>query len=521
MGKTVTLICNQAKVHSGTKQYPLYVAFCSAEDLAMLAAAPSFAPNTPNDALASQAAKPPIRDWQRPLDAPRVAAMAQTFSQAGELMPNPVLVSENPNATNKPRIKPYVLGSGNSTPFWQVDIDAPKSGQQHPLWILDGQHRIAALAKSAKQKASPVPVVLLLDDGMNVYGPATFAKIFAQVTTEAQKLDKLHAEWLTYAFKLGDYAPEKPTHADATKAMTTVIDLCKTPKFGADDNPFLSRIQFNSDQSQLPHMTPRGFERDCITFRQLVEQNYFLKNAIVKHLQPAEVAEELANAYISLRAIVPHSPPSVFFGPPASQQTIVQDAFFIGVLSYLLACGRPSSNGTTWDAILNQLGFGTANWDFDWVETLNGQIGTRSTKIVRSTMEEAFSIVQIPGNSTLPDHLRGNAAEVTLRASFLTAKGRPGNSKASPALDFTFAGGAKTTFLTGGRTHIRVLKSTSNIGGLEIIDKASGGLQTQYPKLAKSGLTLDPSVMTNPLNLLFRMFHYGNALSTAEIAIKW
>ncbi len=521
MAQTVSLICNQAKVHSGTKNYPLYVTFCLAKDLAALAAAPSFKSATPNEALAAQAATPPIRDWQRPLDTNRVAAMAQTFSQPGELMPNPVLVSENPSAKNKPRITPYVLGSGNSTPFWQVDIDVPNSDEQYPLWILDGQHRIAALSKSA-QNTSPVPLVLLLDDGMNVYGPAIFAKLFAQVTTEAQKLDKLHAEWLTYAFKLGDYAPDRPSHAAARSSMETVIDLCKTPAYGSAPNPFLNNIQFNSDPSQIPQMTPRGFERDCIATRLLIENNYFQKQPSAGHLASAVVAEELAEAYIALRAIVPHSPPSVFFGPSVSQQTIVQDAFTIGVLAYLLKHGRPSANNTDWTSILNLLGFGAANWDFSWVDSLNGQAGTRSSKIVRLTMEDAFTKLQLPpGSSTLPDHLKGNAAVVTLKARYVTPTGRPSNSKALPPLDFSFVGGAKTTFTTGGRTHVRVSNLTTNIGDLEIIDMHSGALQTPYPKLAKSGMVLDPFKMTNPLNLLFRMFHYGKALSTAEISIKW
>jgi len=446
--------------------------------------------------------------------------MAHTFSQAGELMPNPVLVSENPDRKNKVKVCPYVVGN-NTTPFWEVKIELPKPSEQYPLWILDGQHRIAALTKST-QSESPVPVVLLLDDSTGVYGPANFAKLFAQVTTEARKLDKLHAEWLTYAFQLGEYAQEQPNHSAARNSMKTVIDLCKTPVYGATTNPFLNNIQFNSDPLQTPHMTPAGFERDCISSRQLIERYYFQKQSTVGHLAPSIVAQEIAQAYIALRSIIPHSPPSVFFGPPSSQQTIVQDALIIGVLSYLLTNGQPSSKGTTWEAILKQLGFGIANWDFSWVESLNGQAASRSTKIVRATMEEAFTDLKIPpGSSTLPDHLKGNAAAVILRASFLTPTGRPSTSKAAPPLDFKFVGGAKTTFTTDGRMHVKVYSKTSNIADLEVIDMDTGGLQTQYPKLAGSGLTIDPAKMSNPLNLRFRFFHYGDVLSTAEISIKW
>jgi hypothetical protein len=516
------LICHQAHVVSGAKSYPIYVSFCSANELAVLAAAPAFAPNTSNDALAASAATPPVRNWQRPLDNDRVNAMAQTFSQAGELMPNPVLLSENPNRVHgSVRISPYVLGSGNATPFWNVEIDPPGPNDQMPLWILDGQHRISALSKSS-QASSAVPVVLLLDDGMNVYGPSIFAKLFAQVTTEARRLDKLHAEWLTYAFELGDYAPGNPSSSAARQSMTTVIELCKTPSFGVGPNPYLGQIQFNSDPTQVPHMTPQGFEMTCIEARQLIQQNYFTKQAAGAHLPPNAVAAEISAAYDALRSMVPQSPPTVYFGPPATQQVIVQHAFLIGVLAYLLAHGQPSAAGTSWPSILQSLSFHQTNWDFSWKESLNGQAGSRSTRIVREVMEEAFRTLTVPaGSSTLSDHLKGNAAKVTLQASYVTPTGRPRRSAAHPAEEFEFLGGAKTTFVTGGRTHLRVSATTTNVGELQIIDKSSGALQTQYPSLTRSGMVLDPSKMTNPLQLLVRMIHYGDTLSTAEITVQW
>lgn len=516
------LICQLEKVVSGGNSYPLYVSFCAANKLAQLAAAPAFKSSTSNDALARSAATPPIRHWQRPINEDRVLAMAHTFSNPGEIMPNPVLLSENPNRVkDSVKITPYVLGSGNATNFWNVAIASPSPKEERPLWILDGQHRIAALEKSS-QSTSPIPVVLLLDDGMNVYGPSVFAKLFAQVTTEAQRLDKLHAEWLTYAFKLGDYALGNVNAEAAVSAMTTVIDLCKTPSFDTKPNPFLDKVQFNSDPSQAPHMTPRGFERDCIAARTLIQQHYFTKQPSGKHLPPFAVAQELSEAYVALRSAIPHQPPSVFFGPTASQQLIVQDAYLIGIMAYLLAHGRPSDNKTTWPAILSTLNFGATNWDFGWTESLNGQAGSRSTRIVRAVMDEAFRKLEVPaGSSTLSEHLQGNAARVTLLASYVSATGRPRRAANAPAKEFEFVGGAKLTFQTGGRTHLKVERTTSNIGELEIIDKSSGGLQTPYPRLTRGGMILDPEKMTNPLNLLVRMIHYGNTLSTADINIQW
>ena len=82
-------------------------------------------------------------------------------------------------------------------PVRDLEIPIPGSGQSPPLWIIDGQHRITGLGDSkCKQRDNPIPVVFLLNDGGSSYNGRNLAKIFAQVTTEATPLAKLHKEWL-------------------------------------------------------------------------------------------------------------------------------------------------------------------------------------------------------------------------------------------------------------------------------------------------------------------------------------
>jgi DGQHR domain-containing protein len=163
---------------------PLLVGFAKAEDLQRIAKAPAFSEEDPNQAIAEMLQKLPVRKWQRPLDQPRIAQMAGFFSGGPHLMPNPVLLAENPDLAG-------VLEVRERGELVEVSIDiTPRVRREGALWILDGQHRINALATSS-QSSNPVPFVLLFDDG-DKYSRAEFASIFAQVTTKAQPLEQPH-----------------------------------------------------------------------------------------------------------------------------------------------------------------------------------------------------------------------------------------------------------------------------------------------------------------------------------------
>ena len=87
-----TLKCLKEVVTSGTRRFPLFIGFATPEDLSRLAEAPSFRKTTSNRAIAENVLKPPVEDWQRPLDPTRVDRISRLFSQPGTLMPNPVLL---------------------------------------------------------------------------------------------------------------------------------------------------------------------------------------------------------------------------------------------------------------------------------------------------------------------------------------------------------------------------------------------------------------------------------------------
>jgi len=207
--KVISILALKVVFNRGTTQKEAYIASLEADILSRLAIAPAFTNSTSHQKIANNINSIPVQDWQRPLNKSKIKYIGKKFSNPNELMPNPVLLSRNPlNTNNSIQINPFVIktSSGPIIPvnnLYTITVSIPKKdSNQKPLWILDGQHRIFGIGTQSKFPKTKVPFVLLFDQ---VYQPGDFAKIFAQVTTEATPLDKLHQEWLQFAFDLGVY----------------------------------------------------------------------------------------------------------------------------------------------------------------------------------------------------------------------------------------------------------------------------------------------------------------------------
>ena len=319
--------CLRSHVMSGNNTYPIYIGFAKAEDIAKVAMAPAFTRETPNRQIAENISNQPVADWQRPIDLERVGGIAETFNNTGGLMPNPVLLSNNAFYDGVKIAPKHVHTFATNT--YEVDINEDTAPDQKSLWILDGQHRIFGLSKSA-QKDNLVPIVLLLSEAAGGYTSPGLAKIFAQVTTAAKKLDELHNEWLTYAFELERYSPTRQSSLQTKQAFATVVELCRTPEWEGMANPFFNQVQFNETVPVSPKFG--GFAFRCNVLSDLLLRSYFLVSSAVPHRKPAEVAQEIARAYQSLHQIVQNPETSVFFGSPAKQQSIVQEAFAVSAI---------------------------------------------------------------------------------------------------------------------------------------------------------------------------------------------
>jgi hypothetical protein len=505
--------CLRQEIRSGSTLFPVYVGFLPAKDIVRVAEAPAFTETTAHQQIASNIASQPVRDWQRPLDHSRVTAIAGTFNDTGRLMPNPILLGQNAFVNGKITLTPKQIGSGQLSGTWQVNIDDSSAQPgQLPLWILDGQHRVAGLSQSL-QSTNPVPIVFLLDGGSGAYTSPLLASLFAQVTTSATQLDELHDEWLTYAFHLGSYNAARPSAASERDAFDAVVQLCRTPTFSNQANPFLNAVQFNE---HVPvHPSHGGFGYKCTELKNLFFRAYYNQPTAVGHLTPTDLAAQVALAYGDLWSVVASQQNNVFFGT-SGQQTIMQDAYLTGVLARILRLGPQ----TSWRTLLQSLMFHQSNWDFSWVRSLSGPANTASKKIATDVLSDALTSGVLPtGSSNVPDHLRGNGAAVTLTFSPLTPSGRAAKHGRQQIQVLRGGTGSQPASHT---PHVKVTAQSTNIGKLEVLDAATPGGKVQYPQVTGRGMVLTATPgLPNPLELMFTMTHYGGLESAGELRVSW
>lgn len=444
-------------ISDGSNSYPIFLGYLSAEELETVAAVPSFDNTSKNYEIAENVLGDPVEDWQRPPIEEKVEAIKTRFGLAAEIMPNPVLIAVNDESLVK--VKQQQL-NGQHTELFEISVDVPP-GREKPLWILDGQHRVLGLARSARRD-NPVPLVLLHSDTLSVYAPRQFAKIFAEVTTLATPLHAIHSEWLQFAFNLGSYSSR--TTPDWL-AMKTVADLCRLQSLpdGAA-NPFFDKVAFNPGRGAKPAIA-KGFEFTCTELKDLIRDNYFgVPSAGKELLSPGELAVEIAQSILSLaRADSTTTTRSAFFGDAKFRQKYMEEGFVVGVLTYLHQHGA----GHSWATLLDTLGFTTANWDFTgWVVTTGGNMGSLSKGVARDTFRRFFGAGQLPaGVGDIPTYLRGDSAQIVLRSSVPTPSGR---AKKHGYVDHELPVSGVKKLDMGTRRHLKLGKVSANIGQLEI-----------------------------------------------------
>lgn len=507
----IIITCLRQEIASGGTVFPVLVGFLPAEDLIQIAEAPSFSPTTAHQQIAANVMTKPVKEWQRPLEKPRIQDIRHVFDDSGKLMPNPVLLSENAITQPKIGIKQATVGGGFATPAWEITVPIPSNKQEKPLWILDGQHRIHGLAVS-KQKKNSVPLVLLLNTGLEIYPPDLLAEIFAQVTTSAKKLDDLHNEWLTFAFQLEKYSHSQ----DDLSAMETVVLMCRDTKLYKDStsNPFVNAIKFNVDKPAAP--VSGGFAYSCTDLQRLIQKRYFADAAAGKHLTPPELAREIGRAYLALRKSVTSPNTSVFFGHGDFQHRIMQDAFLIAVLRYLLSKGPP----TDWNALLAKLKFAETDWNFDpWKKSLTAASNRSSKNAAISILSEVFQTEALPvGVGNLTEYFRGSNATVELIFSRLTPGGKAVQAGKLP-VPLKRADALQRD--VGDRRNVRLGAVTSNIGEVRVVDKDSPAARPRRFQLKGKGLSLDPKSHGSPLSMELVLELYGGIEQGAELEIKW
>ncbi|MDH5647117.1 MAG: hypothetical protein OEZ01_13980, partial [Candidatus Heimdallarchaeota archaeon] len=298
--------------------------------------------------------------------------------------------------------------------LFKLTINYNDKNNEKPLWVLDGQHRIKALSNS-NQKNNPIPFVLLYDLSSNsVYRDSLFAKIFAEVTTGSTPLNYLHQEWLMRAFNLGDYA--LITHRNS---IDTVLHLVSINNLS---NLFGDNIEINPDLRDMD----RIFDTNLLEMKQLIYNEYYKKisEGGPKKLNSKELALELINA-VNILTVLIKAEKNVFFSEKKFRKKIVQQAFLIGCLAFLLKYIQFKQNKYTktvnWDELFNKYNFSKINWNFNsWVSSLSGSLNTISFKIIKNCFVKMFTefenhVTVELFNPNFVNFLQGNKAKVKIQ----------------------------------------------------------------------------------------------------------
>jgi len=191
---------------------PMYVGHAVISALHEVSKAPSYNVEDKNSKIAGNVvsvisnSSKTIKEWQRPPVQKSISAIKKAYESNSEIMANPILLAVHPE--NKDLITLTQSPTEAELYFLQVYL-YKNSIDKKPLLIIDGQHRLAGLNKVNKYKDNYIPFVLLFDENSSVYRASELAKIFAQVSTSATPLNKVHKLWLEYTFQLGEMVEEK------------------------------------------------------------------------------------------------------------------------------------------------------------------------------------------------------------------------------------------------------------------------------------------------------------------------
>ena len=463
MSDQVTVTCQRYEIHNGGMVYPYFLGALPARELKKVSDAPSFGYDTPNHQIAADVLVPPTKHWQRPLKEEKVRAIAERFDLPAEIMPNPVLLAVNPD--RQIVLNRDIDAHGIQTGLWTIKIDIPDNDQeQKPLWIIDGQHRVMGMAETVLSN-SPLPFVLLYSE-QEAYIPGVLAKIFAQVTTEATPLNKIHQAWMQFVFKLGEYEEGTSTW----KAMKSTALLCRTQLYKGITNPFYGKIGFNPE---LPaqSINPNGFSFDAKYFQDLLETWYFDKQGGEYSLTEEEVAEQIALAVHALKGVIKREvEKSAFFGDSRSEQKYFRDGFIAGVCSYLLENGVPRE----WSQVLKDLKFPQTDWDVSvWVNSTGGLAGNTSKKLAFSCFEDVFGRGELPeGVESLCTYLQGQGAFLQLEYRLVDENDTPIRNS-TQVLEIELSTTLRQIVIPAKARYIKITSPCINVGPVHISLKSA------------------------------------------------
>ena len=192
--------------------------------------------------------------WQRSLIINRVKHIQSFLRTGNSYFVNPVIIHLDETVdTNKARV---VLDDNNQS-ILQVnfqnfcDDEGYLFGEDRPLKIIDGQHRVRGASRSNMGNTLQIPFILIPP----TYGPDNAARLFTEINTTSKELDKDHQLFLAYRFKIShhdqdltmaEYRPEENNHHDRANRMAYVM----AARLSSTNSSLASQIQMLKSNGQ-------------------------------------------------------------------------------------------------------------------------------------------------------------------------------------------------------------------------------------------------------------------------------
>jgi len=508
----ISVDCQRFEITNNRQKYPFFLGAIDAKKLGQVSEAPSFEEQTSNWEIAREVLTPPTEHWQRPISEDKVQEIADRFDLEQEIMPNPVLLAVNPS--HRITVREQENAQGYRTGLFTVAIPVPEDDNaRKPLWIIDGQHRVNGLART-RNTNSPIPFVLLYSPE-DAYRPEMLAKIFAQVSTEADPLHDIHKAWMQFVFNLGEYESATP----AWRAMRTTAILCSTQSFSSINNPFLNNIRFNPELSPKT-ITPGGFSFDATELKDLLTRWYFKNPGGEFPLTEDDVAKEISLAVHALKGVVKRDvKQSAFFGDFGYEQRYFRDAFIAGVCEYLLKHGAPRD----WNIVLKDLNFDQSIWDVsDWVNSTQGRAGTISKNLAFACFTKIFSDGVLPPKvANVCEYLQGDESSLKVEYRLLDDDDKfiPNTAK---TFELKLTGGLakRVEDLPSKARWIKITSPCTNVGPVEITLKSDSFDEKYYFKEFKRGRIFKPqelSKLRHKIILNIKADFYGDNTIKKEL----
>ena len=205
--KELLIPLNPVSISPGAK---VYMGSTKASNLHLICDVPAIASDISHESTVQRILDRNLaRDqWQRQLIKSRVKHITSFLSRQFNFFVNPVIIFL-PDENNKASIV-INAGSGhnlsvNFDSFVNFGVEKPTLfGDDRPLAILDGQHRVRGAARSVTGANIEIPFILV----PSTYSMDQAAKLFAEINTTSKELEIEHQMFLAYRYNLPHHSPD-------------------------------------------------------------------------------------------------------------------------------------------------------------------------------------------------------------------------------------------------------------------------------------------------------------------------